>query len=310
MDSYHISLVVVGIGFLFAVAGSLLIFIKAIQTNVVWGLVAFFVPFGKLVFACVHWAEAKIGVLPLVIGWIMVACGAPGIPYMKNLLPSWYHVPSEAMASVAAKLPWVTSQPPSPTAQSPSTTPQNKPADLNSQVQEHRQRLESLQGFFAQDGAEIAKEYQALGAQRKALKTGDTEAITKFNEAAAAYQARNTARKQMQQEIDTTQRELDDLLDARARAAAPHAPHATGTGGGVGGKAKNVVMYTTSHCPACKAAKQYLAQKGVPYQEIDVETSRDGLAAFQKLGGHGVPLILVGDKRMEGFSPQALDAAL
>ena len=93
---------------------------------------------------------------------------------------------------------------------------------------------------------------------------------------------------------------LDQLLDARSRAKA---------GGGAGG-GKQVIMYTTSHCPACKAAKQYLAQKGIPYREIDVEASRDGMEAFQKLGGHGVPLITVGEKKMEGFNSQELEKML
>jgi glutaredoxin len=174
---------------------------------------------------------------------------------------------------------------------------------LNTQIQACRAQLESLQETFAQEGPELARQYKALEAQRKTLKPTDTAAITKFNESAAAYQARNAAGRQMQQQIAITQKQLDDLLDARTRATAASAP--AGAKGG-----KKVVMYTTSHCPACKAAKQYLAQKGVAYQEIDVETSSDGRAAFQKLGGHGVPLILVGDKRMEGFSAQALDAAL
>jgi glutaredoxin-like YruB-family protein len=285
MDTYHLSLFAVGLGFLLAVAGSLLILIKAIQTSLIWGLVTFFVPFGNLVYVCVHWESAKIGVLPLVLGWMMIACGAPGIPYMQKLLPKGYHLPA------VNNLPFLSMLSRSP-------APQNKVADLDSQIQEHRQQLESLQASFARDGAELVKDYQALDAQRKGLKPEDTAAITKFNEAAAAYQARNSARKQMQQQIETTQRDLDALLETRERAAATAA------------KAKKVVMYTTSHCPACKAAKQYLAQKGVPYDEIDVEKSREGLEAFQKLGGHGVPLILIGDKRMSGFNPQAIDAAL
>jgi glutaredoxin-like YruB-family protein len=165
---------------------------------------------------------------------------------------------------------------------------------LDTQILDQRQKLEALQSAFAQNGAQLTAEYQALDAQRKALKQGDTAAITKFNVAAADYQTRNQQRKQMQQDIDAGQKQLDALLDARSRAAAT----------------PKVLMYTTSHCPACKAAKQYLAQKGVPYQEIDVEQSRDGAEAFQKLGGRGVPLIMVGEKRMDGFNPQALEAVL
>jgi hypothetical protein len=45
-------------------------------------------------------------------------------------------------------------------------------------------------------------------------------------------------------------------------------------------------------------------------KEIDVEASREGMAAFQKLGGRGVPLILVGDQKMEGFNSQRLEQML
>jgi len=41
-----------------------------------------------------------------------------------------------------------------------------------------------------------------------------------------------------------------------------------------------------------------------------VEASRSGYEAFQKLGGQGVQLIMVGDKRLDGFNPAALDAML
>lgn len=73
---------------------------------------------------------------------------------------------------------------------------------------------------------------------------------------------------------------------------------------------KQVVIYTTSHCPYCKQAKQYFAQKGIRYREIDVETSMSGKEAFRKLGGNGVPLIMVGDKKVDGFNAQELDRLL
>ena len=247
--------------------------VAAFRQSIVWGLVTLFVPFGGIVFTCLHWAEARAGFLANLIGTGICLGGLYTIPMMQERL--WQISGSLTGAHAPAKAP--------------------SAASLDAQIQQERQTIESLQAAFAQDGASLTKEYQALDAQRKALKPADTAAITKFNEAAAAYQARNVRRKQMQAEIDAAQKKLESLLDARARAAAA---------------APKVVMYTTSHCPACKAAKQYLAEKGVPYQEIDVETSREGAEAFQKLGGRGVPLILVGDKKMEGFSAQALDALL
>lgn len=37
------------------------------------------------------------------------------------------------------------------------------------------------------------------------------------------------------------------------------------------GEAPGVIMYSTSWCPSCKAAKQYLRQNDVPYEEIDID---------------------------------------
>jgi glutaredoxin len=76
-------------------------------------------------------------------------------------------------------------------------------------------------------------------------------------------------------------------------------------------KAKDRVrIYTTSWCGYCKRAKAHLAAKGVPYDEIDVETSESGRTEFSKLGGRGVPVILVGNQRMNGFDAAALDTML
>ena len=266
-----VSIIAIGAGALIATVGTLLLLIAAFRQHFLWGLAVLLAPFGNVVFTCMHWAEARAGFLASVIGAGICLGGAYSIPEVQAHF--WKAINPAPGASASAP-------------------------DLGAQIADHRQQLEPLQAAFAQDGADLTKQYQALEAQRKALKPGDAAAITKFNESAAAYQARNAKRKQMQQQIDTLQRELTAMLETRARNEAEAANR------------KKVVMYTTSHCPACKAAKQFLAEKGVPYEEIDVETSRDGALAFQKLGGRGVPLILVGDKRMEGFNPQALAAAL
>ncbi len=34
---------------------------------------------------------------------------------------------------------------------------------------------------------------------------------------------------------------------------------------------KKIVMYTTPWCRDCKAAKKFLAERGVPFEEVDIE---------------------------------------
>ncbi len=76
-------------------------------------------------------------------------------------------------------------------------------------------------------------------------------------------------------------------------------------------KAKDKVrIYTAVWCGYCKRAKAHLAAKGVPYDELDVETSERGRSEFAQLSGRGVPVILVGSQRMDGFDANGLDAML
>lgn len=76
-------------------------------------------------------------------------------------------------------------------------------------------------------------------------------------------------------------------------------------------KAKDKVrIYTAVWCGYCKKAKAHLAAKGVPYDEVDVEASERGRSEFVQLGGRGIPVILVGNQRMDGFNAAGLDAML
>ena len=65
---------------------------------------------------------------------------------------------------------------------------------------------------------------------------------------------------------------------------------------------KNVVMYSASWCGVCKKAKKYFRRNGIPFREYDIEKSTKAKRMYTKLGATGVPVILVGRKRMNGFS--------
>ncbi len=71
-----------------------------------------------------------------------------------------------------------------------------------------------------------------------------------------------------------------------------------------------ITMFSTSWCPHCKRAKSYFAQKGVSYREVDIEASDSGRREFEGYGGGGVPLIIVGERRMRGFDAGAMDRIL
>lgn len=74
--------------------------------------------------------------------------------------------------------------------------------------------------------------------------------------------------------------------------------------------AQSITMYSTSWCVHCKRARNYFAQNGIRFNEVDIEASEANKKEFKELGPGGVPLILVGEKSMRGFSEQAIEALL
>jgi glutaredoxin len=74
--------------------------------------------------------------------------------------------------------------------------------------------------------------------------------------------------------------------------------------------APRVVMLSASWCGVCRRARNWLTRNGVAFTEYDVERDRKGMEAYKRLNGKGVPIILVGDLRMDGFSATALEAML
>ena len=68
------------------------------------------------------------------------------------------------------------------------------------------------------------------------------------------------------------------------------------------GKSDKVVMYSATWCGICTKAKQYFKANNIPFVVYDIETSRAGKQGFKQLKGRGVPIILVGGQRMNGFS--------
>jgi len=70
---------------------------------------------------------------------------------------------------------------------------------------------------------------------------------------------------------------------------------------------KKVVMYSTEWCGYCKKAKRYFNMKGITYTEYDVEKNARAKSEYQAMGATGVPVILVGKKRMNGFSEKGFE---
>lgn len=72
------------------------------------------------------------------------------------------------------------------------------------------------------------------------------------------------------------------------------------------GEQPAVVLYATSWCGYCKMTREFFAANGIRYTEQDIEQSSTALQQHKKLGGNGVPLIVVGDEVIKGWNEQAL----
>jgi mycoredoxin len=58
---------------------------------------------------------------------------------------------------------------------------------------------------------------------------------------------------------------------------------------------KKIVMYTSSWCRDCRAAKKFLADRGIPYEEIDIEPDPAAAELVMQLndGMRKVPTLVV-----------------
>lgn len=71
-----------------------------------------------------------------------------------------------------------------------------------------------------------------------------------------------------------------------------------------------VILYGTSWCGYCAATRKFFAENGIRYTELDVEKTTEGYTGHKKLGGGGVPVIVVGDQVLHGYSEAALSQSL
>ena len=68
------------------------------------------------------------------------------------------------------------------------------------------------------------------------------------------------------------------------------------------------VLYMAQWCGYCRMAKAYMGKRKIAYQEVDVETPA-GRAAFAKIRGDGVPVLMLGGQRVDGFTQASYDVA-
>ncbi|MBX3712296.1 MAG: glutaredoxin family protein [Lysobacter sp.] len=104
---------------------------------------------------------------------------------------------------------------------------------------------------------------------------------------------------------------LGPKVIAAYHAVFPPAQYVTGDHDALLAKAGNdVVMYATTTCQYCAKVRTLLAEEGVKYTEYQIDKSEAANMEFTAKGGIGVPLLYIGDRRIDGFREPAIRDAL
>ncbi|OGK62084.1 NrdH-redoxin [Candidatus Roizmanbacteria bacterium RIFOXYB2_FULL_38_10] len=74
---------------------------------------------------------------------------------------------------------------------------------------------------------------------------------------------------------------------------------------------KKVKVFSTPTCPYCHMAKDYLKEKRIEFEDIDVSQDRSqAMQMVQKSGEMGVPQLWINDEVVIGFNKPVIDQLL
>lgn len=72
-----------------------------------------------------------------------------------------------------------------------------------------------------------------------------------------------------------------------------------------------VKIYTTPSCPYCVMAKEFLRQKGIEFEEIDVsKNEKAAREMIEKSGQMGVPVLDIDGEIVVGFDKERIEKLL
>ena len=72
----------------------------------------------------------------------------------------------------------------------------------------------------------------------------------------------------------------------------------------------DIVMLGAWWCTYCYQAKKYFQKENIHYCEYDMENTIEGKRLYEKHGSGPVPVLLIGEYQINGFSEQRIDQAL
>lgn len=72
-----------------------------------------------------------------------------------------------------------------------------------------------------------------------------------------------------------------------------------------------IITYTLSWCPHCKALKEYLNNKKIEYENIDMEENEEAAEdIIEKTGQSGFPIIDIDGEILIGFDKDKIEVIL
>ena len=71
-----------------------------------------------------------------------------------------------------------------------------------------------------------------------------------------------------------------------------------------------VILLSRPGCGYCVKAKDFMRSQGISFTEYNIHSSSKGKSLFAKHNGSGIPLIIIGDEVIRGYSTAAILAAL
>ena len=72
----------------------------------------------------------------------------------------------------------------------------------------------------------------------------------------------------------------------------------------------DVIMLGAWWCTYCYQAKKYFQRNAIQYCEYDMENTSIGKQLYEKHGSGAVPILLIGQYQLNGFSEQQVEMAL
>ncbi|GIP54579.1 MULTISPECIES: glutaredoxin family protein [Paenibacillus] len=73
---------------------------------------------------------------------------------------------------------------------------------------------------------------------------------------------------------------------------------------------ENVIVYTSTNCPHCRQVKSFLGEKGVAFEERNIEQNEEYAQQVWDMGMRAVPVTLIGEHRILGMNKTQFEKAL